>query len=356
MAPRRNRLKLKPLREQVMVITGATSGIGLSTARAAARHGARLVLAARNETALKSVCEELAAKGAKTTYVIADVGREDEVKAIAAAAIERFGGFDTWVNDAGVTIIGPLTATPIEDQRRLFDTNYWGVVFGSLVAAEHLRTRPGGGAVVNMGSALSDLAIPWQGAYAASKHAVKAFTSVLRMELMRERAPVSVTLIKPAAIDTPYMDHAKNLTDGGVRSPPPVYATPLVAEAILYAAQHRVRELTIGAVGPVAAFLASLAPSIAEPVMAMVAPALQRGPGPAPPVRSDNLHHPGQDLRERAYYKGVREQSLYAGAQMHPGTTLTLGLLTGLAAGAALIGGRWLGRKPPEPEADPARQ
>src|SRR5579871_2107609 len=352
MASRRNRLKLKPLREQVMVITGATSGIGLSTARAAAKRGASLIIAARNEGALKSVCEELASKGAKAAYVVADVGREADVRAIAQGAVDRFSGFDTWVNDAGVTIFGALASTPIEDQRRLFDTNYWGVVYGSLVAAEHLRARPGGGAIINLGSALSDFAFPWQGTYAASKHGVKAFTAALRMELMREHAPISVTLIKPATTDTPYIDHTKNLTEGGIKSPPPVYATPLVAEAILYAAEHRVRELTIGGIGPAIAFLTALAPSIAEPVLAIVAPILQRGSA-APALKADSLHQPGQDLRERTYHKGVRRQSLYTAAQMRPQATLALGLLTGLAAGAALFTGRRFARKS-GPTPDPA--
>ena len=138
-------LKLKPLDRQVVVITGATSGIGLSTARAAAARGATLMLAARNEEALKSVCDDLASKGAKTAYVVADVGVEADVRAIAAAAVARFGGFDTWVNDAGVSIFGEIAQTPIEDQRRLFETNYWGVVYGSLIAVEHFRERPGGG-------------------------------------------------------------------------------------------------------------------------------------------------------------------------------------------------------------------
>ena len=353
MASRRNRRRLKPLREQVIVITGATSGIGLSTARAAAARGASLVLAARNEAALKSVCDDLSSKGAKTAYVVADVGREADVHAIAAAAIDRFGGFDTWVNDAGVSVFGSLMQTPIEDQRRLFDTNYWGVVYGSRVAVEHFRERPGGGAVINLGSTLSDVALPVQGAYSASKHAVKAFTNVLRMELMRERAPVSVTLIKPAAIDTPYKDHARNLTDAELRIPPPVYATPLVAEAILYAATHPVRELAVGSSGPILAFLAGLAPSLTEPMIAIIAPILQRDPDAAVKVRADNLYQAGQDLRERAYHKGVRRESLYTAAQMRPKATLMMGLLAGLAAGAAVFGGRRLTRKG-DPAPDPA--
>jgi short-subunit dehydrogenase len=340
----RTPLKLKPVGSQVIVITGATSGIGLSTARAAASRGASLMLVARNEEALKSVAEDLTAKGAQVVYAVADVGVEAQVRAAAEAAIARFGGFDTWVNDAGVSVFGDIAKTPIADQRRLFETNYWGVVYGSLVAVEHLRGRPGGGAVINLGSALGDMAIPLQGAYSASKHAVKGFTQALRMELIREGAPVSVTLIKPSAIDTPYKDHAKNLTGAPVKNPPPVYATPLVAQAILYAAEHRVRTLSVGAGGPLIAALAALVPAVAEPIMAAVAPALQRDAGAKRQARADNLHQAGQDLRERAYYKGVREQSLFAAAQMRPRATLAVAIAAAIATALAFVGGRKLGR------------
>lgn len=339
-------LRLKPLARQVIVITGATSGVGLSTARAAASRGAKLVLAARNEAALKAVAQDLAAKGAKTAYVVADVGQEADVRAIVKAAVERFGGFDSWVNNAGVSVFGRLTETPIEDQRRLFETNYWGVVYGSLAAVEQFKTRAGGGALVNVGSVLGDMALPLQGAYSASKHAVKAFTNTLRMELRREGAPVSVTLIKPSAIDTPYKDHARNLTGAPVKNPPPVYATPLVAQAILYACEHRVREVRVGSGGRLFAGLVAAAPTIFEPLLAYAAPALQKDAAAKAPGRGDNLHQPGQDLRERTYYPGVRETSLYAAAQMRPKATMTIALMAGLAAGAALFGGRQMALGP----------
>jgi len=167
-------LMLKPLEVQVIVITGATSGIGLVTAREAAKRGARLVLASRSEDALKDLADEIKEAGGEATYVVADVGDEQDVQRIAAGARERFGGFATWINNAGVSIYGNLTEVPIDEQRRLFDTNYWGVVYGSLTAVQQLRQR--GGALINVGSALSDRAIPLQGAYCASKHAVKGFT------------------------------------------------------------------------------------------------------------------------------------------------------------------------------------
>jgi short-subunit dehydrogenase len=351
-------LKLKPISSQVIVITGATSGIGLSTARAAAARGATLVLAARNELALKAVCDDLTHKGAKVVCKVTDVGDEAQMRALADEAIARFGGFDTWVNNAGVSIFGAITQTPLEDQRRLFDTNYWGVVHGSLIAVEHFKTRPGGGSLINMGSVLSDMAVPQQGAYSASKHAVKGFTNALRMELIAQRAPVSVTLIKPSAIDTPYKDHARNLTGTAVKNPPPVYATPLVAQAILYAAQHKVREVTVGAGGSLLAGLGVLAPLLAEPFIAWTVPALSRDRKSHRRTLTDNLHHAGQDLRERSFYGHVREHSLYATAQMRPKATFSLALAFGVLAGAALtLSGSQrraraagaIGRQPPVP-------
>jgi short-subunit dehydrogenase len=335
----RNRLRQKPLARQVMVITGATSGIGLSTARAAALRGVRLVLAARNEDALRAVRDDLAAKGAKVAYAVADVGVEAQVRAIAETAVEAFGGFDSWVNNAGVSIFGPITATPIEDQRRLFDTNYWGVVYGSLVAVEHLKRHEGGGALINLGSTIADLPLPMQAEQAASKAAVAAFTKALRMELMAERAPVTVTLVKPSAVDTPYKEHALNLVGQATPTAGAVYATPLVADAILYAARHPVRELTVGATGGLLGALNAVAPSAAEPIMAWAASRMEPAGG-ALHASDDNLHHAGRDLRERSFQTGVRERNLYSAAQMRPKTMMAVALVAGLAAGAALLTGR----------------
>lgn len=204
-------MQLKALHDQVMVITGASSGIGLVTARRAAERGAKLVLAARNEQALQTLAAELQRGGTDAVYVVADVGKEADVERIAQRAWERFGGFDTWVNNAAVGIFGPIVEGQIEDYRRLFETNFWGVVYGSLTAVRHLRGR--GGALINVGSAVGDRALPNQGLYSASKHAVKGFTDALRAELEAQGVPISVTLIKPGSIDTPFPQHAKNYMD-----------------------------------------------------------------------------------------------------------------------------------------------
>ncbi|MBC7173711.1 MAG: SDR family NAD(P)-dependent oxidoreductase, partial [Polyangiaceae bacterium] len=198
----------KPLAEQVIVITGASSGIGLTTARLAASRGAKVVAAARSpemEAIASKLCEET---GGEIVPVLADVAREVDVRRIASVAVEHFGGIDTWVNNAGVALVGPMMETPVLEMRDLFETNFWGLVHGSRIAVEEMSSA--GGTLINIGSVLSDRAIPLQGVYSAAKHAVKGFTDSLRMELEHDGIPVNVTLVKPATVDTPYFAHAKN--------------------------------------------------------------------------------------------------------------------------------------------------
>lgn len=324
-------VKLKPVKEQVIVITGASSGIGLTTARMAARQGARIVLAARNEEAMRKLEQEINASGGQAVGVVADVGNEADVRKIADTANSRFGGFDTWVNNAGISVYGKIEQISIDDHRRLFETNFWGVVYGSRVALEHLKQR--GGALVNVGSTVSDRAIPLQGMYSASKFAVKGFTDALRMEVEEEGAPVSVSLIKPAGIATPFIEHAKNYLDKEPTLPPPVYAPETVAEAILHAASHPVREIFVGSAAKTFSVAEKYAPRLTDHVMERTMFRAQHSNRPISRDREGSLHHPGEDMNERGPYEGhVQEVSLYTKASMHPWLT---GAVLG-AAGAAM--------------------
>ena len=262
--------KLKPLDEQVIVITGASSGIGLATAQAAAQAGAKLVLAARSETRLAEIVEAINGEDGGAVYVVADVGRRDDVQRVADAAIEPFGGIDTWVNDAGVSIYGRLEEVSDEDSRRLFDTNFWGVVYGSLVALPHLRQN--GGALINVGSEVSDAVIPLQGMYSASKHAVKGFTDALRVEVCDlDKAPVSITLIQPTAVNTPYPQHARNYMDREPKLPTPQIDPRKVADAILEAAVSPVRDVKVGLMSKINTTMAKVAPALGEKLSTMQA-------------------------------------------------------------------------------------
>ncbi|NBB65007.1 SDR family NAD(P)-dependent oxidoreductase [Pseudomonas sp. ODNR1LW] len=326
---------LKPLGDQSIVITGATSGVGLATARRAAWAGARVFLIAGGEADLRALCEELQAQGARVAWAVADVADAEALKAAADKCVRLFGGFDTWVNNAGVGLFGSIRETSLEDQRRLFETNYWGVVNGAAAAVEHLRHRPGGGAIINVGSILSDLPLPVQGIYAASKHAVKGFTNALRLELLRDGAPVSVSLVKPGAIDTPLNRHARNLTGQAMRNPQPVYATHVVADTILYCAAHPIREITVGGGGRLIASLYAALPGIAEPLLARFAPSMMRDPRSAYRPYDDGLYDPTEDgLEEEVHYPMVRNFSALAEVRKHPG--VSAGTLAALLAGAGL--------------------
>lgn len=324
--------KHKPLTEQVIVVTGASSGIGLATARKAAEHGACLVLVARSGDVLAALANELGGAKDRAIAVVADVGRRADVQAVADAAIARFGRFDTWVNVAGVTVYGPLREISQEDQERLIQTNLWGTVNGSLIAAEHLRGH--GGAIINVGSIASDLAFPFQGLYATSKHAVKGFTDTLRMELIAEGAQISVTLIKPASIDTPLPDRARNYMDRRPTLPPPIYPPEEVAHAILHAAVNPQRDIIVGGGGKLFVMGKEFAPGAYDELAPAII-AMQKRSGP-PEAPEGTLHNPsraGQVRGDPPIY--VMRSSAYTRVSLHP--LASAGAVAGLATVAALL-------------------
>jgi short-subunit dehydrogenase len=328
----------KPLDQQAIVITGATSGIGLATARRAAKAGACVFLIARGEADLKLLVEELQAQGARVAYFVADVADYHALSDAAEKCRRLFGGFDTWVNNAGTAIYGPIRETTLEDQHRLFETNYWGVVNGSLIAVEHLKARPYGGTIINVGSVLGDAPMPVQGIYSASKHAVKGFTNALRMELIREKAPIAISLVKPAAVDTPYLKHARNLTGYAVQNPQPVYSTRVVADTILWCTTHKIREITVGGGGRVISSFYSLLPGLAEPIFARFAPVAMRDRGSAYQPYDDGLYDPTDDgLDEEVHYPMVRQFSALAEVRKHPGISAGALALVATAALATLL-------------------
>ena len=327
-------LRLKRLNQQVVVLTGATSGHGLAFARMAAKRGATLMLAARNEDALRTLSDEINGRGGRAAYRVTDVGEREQVEALASAAVSAFGRIDTWINDAEVSIYGTLEQVPVEDHRRLFETNYWGVVYGSLAAVRHLRQ--GGGALINMGSILSDRAVPLQGPYAASKHAVRAFTDALRIELEHDRAPVSVTLVKPAGVDTPLIWHARNYMRGKPNVPPPPYSSHVVGRALVHACEHPVRQIAPGGAGPLQIAAANLFPGLSDRVMSRTMWRLEQSFSPRPPHGPDNLYGPGEDLAEASGVKRlVLPVAPLTEGRMHP--ALALGVLSAVGWAAVAV-------------------
>jgi short-subunit dehydrogenase len=284
-------IKLKDLDQQVIVITGASSGIGLCTAESAAKQGAKVVLSARSENTLKEVVERITAAGGEATSIAADVANRNHVQSIADAAIARFGRIDTWVNNAGVAIYGRLDEVSEQDSRRLFDTNFWGIVNGSLVALPYLKKN--GGALINLGSEVSDAVAPLLGMYSASKHAVKGFTDALRVELEHvDKAAVSITLIQPTAVNTPFDQHGKNYMSKEPDLPTPMIDPQKVADAILRAAVKSTRDVKVGMMSKVNTFSAKNMPSLADRMTAKQVKNLQRDEPPRDP--EGTLYVPGE--------------------------------------------------------------
>jgi len=284
-------LKLKPIDQQVVVITGASSGIGLATAQLMAQQGAKVVLAARSSQTLDDIVSYINTHGGSALSVTADVADRQQLQNVAEKTISQFGRIDTWVNNAGLAIYGRLDEVSEEDNRRLFDTNFWGVVNGSLVALPYLKQN--GGALINVGSEVSEAVVPLLGMYSATKHAVKGFTDALRIEVEElDKAPVSITLIQPTATNTPFPHHAKNYMDKEPALPNPMIDPRKVAEAILSAAEKPQRAVKVGAMSKMNTFIAKAAPGLGEFLASKQAPSFKSQEQPRNP--DGILYCPGE--------------------------------------------------------------
>jgi NAD(P)-dependent dehydrogenase (short-subunit alcohol dehydrogenase family) len=235
----------RPIGEQVVVVTGASSGIGRETSLQLARAGARVVAIARGHEALDSLRAEVERIGGDILTIKADVAEWPEVEAAARQAVDRFGRIDTWVNNAAVSVYATIEDLSVEEIRRVTEVNYLGVVHGVKAALPHLRAA-GGGTIINVGSALSERAVPLQAAYVAAKHAIKGFTEALRVEMAREDSGINVVLVEPASMNTPLFEHARSKV--GVRPVPipPIYEPRVTASAIVHAAENPVPVIAAG--------------------------------------------------------------------------------------------------------------
>jgi short-subunit dehydrogenase len=329
-----------PIPDQVVVITGASSGIGRETALAFARAGAAVIGAARNEAALASLRQEARGFGGQIETVVADVSIFGDVESIAAHAIERFGRIDTWVNNAAVTVYGRLNDLEPDELARVVAVDLLGAMYGSKVALAEMSRR-GAGTIINIGSVLSERGVQLQAPYVASKHGIAGFTEALRLEV-RETAPeIDVVLILPSSINTPFFEHARSKL-GELPAPiPPVYQPHAVAKAIVHAAEHGGRDIVVGGAGKMLVVNDRIASALMDRVMTTTGLMSRMQRARRPDDAADNLFQPsrGSGSTTGEFGDGAIATSVYTNQlELHP-------MRKRAALGLALIGGLWLMRR-----------
>ncbi len=279
-------MKLRRLAESVVVITGASSGIGRGTALALAARRARLVLAARDGDALESVARACEAAGAARPRVVpTDVRVPEQVRALREDAERTFGHIDTWMNIAGVYMLGSVEEAPATAVADVFSTNFFGVLYGAREALTAFRPR-GAGVIISAGSLAGKMAYARASAYCASKHAVHALHQSLHQEL--RGSGIHACLIAPGTVDTPLFRHAANYTGREIKAMPPVGAPEEVIAAILDCAERPRREVLVGTGTRLAALAARLAPTVVDRIQPALVEQSHLGQEGAPDGRGNH--------------------------------------------------------------------
>jgi NAD(P)-dependent dehydrogenase (short-subunit alcohol dehydrogenase family) len=284
-------MQLKPISQQVVAVVGASSGIGRETALQFAKRGASVVVSARSQPGLESLVEEIRRAGGEATAVIADVADFEQVKAIADKTVAIYGRLDTWVHAAATAVFATVEQITPEEFKRVVDVTLMGQVYGAMAALPYLK-QAGQGAFISISSMEGRRSLPFQSAYSTSKHGVEGFLEALRVELQHEGIPISITSIKPSVINTPFYNNGRTKLGVKPTGIPPYYQPSLVADAILYTAEHPVRDFIVGDVGKVLDVAQRLSPGLMDFALTLIGFPLQKTTEVKSENDPNNLYEP----------------------------------------------------------------
>lgn len=321
-------------RSEVVVVTGASAGVGRATVREFARQGASIGLLARGRDGLEGARRDVEQLGGRALVLPTDVADPAQVEAAAARVEEEFGPIDIWVNNAMVSVLSPVKEMTPEEFRRVTEVTYLGYVHGTLSALKRMLPRDRG-VIVHVDSALAYRSIPLQSAYCAAKHAIEGFTESLRSELIHDDSRVHVTIVQLPAVNTPQFSWIKTRMPRHPQPVPPIYQPEVIARAVVWAAHHRRRELSVGWPTVKAIVGDKFIPGLLDHYLAWVGYSAQQTDQPVDPNRPDNLYEPvpGDHGAHGAFDDRARTSSVQLWANMYRGWLGVLGLA--FAAGMA---------------------
>lgn len=282
---------------QVVVVTGASAGVGRATACAFARRGAAVALVARGRAGLEGARRDVEALGGRALAISADVADPGQVEAAASRAEAELGPIDVWVNNAMTSVFSPVKEMTADEYKRVTDVTYLGVVYGTLAALRRMLPRDRG-SIVQVGSALAYRGIPLQSAYCGAKHAIQGFCDSLRSELLHDRSGVRLTMVQLPAMNTPQFEWVKSRLKGRAQPVPPIYQPEVAADAIVWASDHDRRELYVGISTEVAIVGNKLLPGVGDWYLARTGYDSQQAAEPERPNRPDNLWQPVDSDRD----------------------------------------------------------
>jgi len=323
-------------KSKVVVVTGASAGVGRATVRKYAEAGASVGLLARGEGRLEETRSEVERLGGKALAIPTDVADADAVERAAEKVESTFGPIDLWINNAMVTVISPLAELTPEEFRRVTDVTYLGTVHGTMAALKRMRKRDKG-VILQVGSALAYRAIPLQSAYCGAKHAIQGFSESLRSELIHEKSSIEVIMVQMPALNTPQFDWCRTKMPYKCQPVPPIYQPEVAAEAIVWAASHGPRELNVGGNTSVILALNKFFPGIGDRYLGMTGFDDQQTDTPEEPGRPDNLFTPveGDWAAQGRFSDQAKEHSNSLWASTHKGAVAAAGVLV---AGMAYYG------------------